>query len=204
MAENQPPRRLLLVEGADDEHVVRHLCRLEQDMPNFCISDKKGFGNLKAAIGPEIKAPGRAVLGILVDADDDITARWQAIADRLRRAAVTPPTHTTTAGTVVEGRPRVGIWLMPDNGSAGELEDFIQRLMPTADPVWPRARQYIDDIPTGDRKFATGKILRARIHAWLATRAEPRKMGTAIGAGDLNAADPLAREFVDWLRRLFN
>lgn len=203
MADELPPSRLLLVEGADDEHVVRHLCHLERNMPEFAISDKKGFPNLKDAIGPELKVPGRTALGILVDANDDLDARWRAIGHRLRKAAVNPPTRTTSAGTVVQGKLRVGIWLMPDNGSAGELEDFIRRLIPAGDPVWPRAQRYIDDIPTADRKFATGKTLRAKIHAWLATRAEPRKMGAALGTGDLVAADPLAQEFVRWLRRLF-
>ena len=93
---------------------------------------------------------------------------------------------------------------MPDNQSAGELEDFIERLMPAGDPVWPRTGRYIDDIPPEDRQFATGKILRAKIHAWLATRAEPRKMGAAIRVGGLNATGPLATQFVEWLRRLFS
>ena len=70
MADDLPPSRLLLVEGADDEHVVRRLCDRQQNMPDFDI-DKRGFPNLKAAIGPEIKAPGRTALGILVDANDD-------------------------------------------------------------------------------------------------------------------------------------
>ncbi len=43
-------------------------------MPDFAISDKKGFPNLKAAIRPEIKVPGRMALGILVDADDELAA----------------------------------------------------------------------------------------------------------------------------------
>ena len=172
-------------------------------MPDFAISDKRGFPNLKAAIRPEIKVPGRMALGILVDADNDLADRWQAIAYQLRQAAVDPPTRAVAAGTVVESKPRVGVWLMPDNGSAGELEDFVRRLLPAGDPVWPRAQRYIDDIPTAHRKFTTGKILRAQIHAWLATRKEPRKMGVAIAAGDLNATHPLATQFVDWLRRLF-
>ena len=203
MTEALPPSRLLLVEGADDEHVVRHLCDLQPDMPDFAVSDKRGFPNLKDAIGPEIKVPGRTALGIMVDANDDLHARWQAIGDRLRRAAVNPPTQATSGGVVVESKPRVGVWLMPDNRSAGELEDFIQNLMPAGDPVWPRAQRYIDDIPVADRKFTTGKALRAMIHAWLATRAEPRKMGAAIGAGDLLATHPLAQQFVRWLRLLF-
>lgn len=204
MAADLPPGRLLLVEGADDAHVVRHLCGRQRDMPAFEISDKKGFPQLKDAIGPEIKVAGRIALGILVDANDDVDARWNAVGHQLRQAAVNPPVRTTAAGTVVEGKPRVGVWLMPDNGSAGELEHFIRRLLPADDPVWPRAQRYIDEIPAAHRKFATGKILRAKIHAWLATRQEPRKMGMAIGAGDLNAADPLATQFMDWLRRLFS
>ena len=173
-------------------------------MPDFEISDKKGFPKLRDAIGPELKVSGRTALGILVDANDDFNARWKAIRHQLRRGAINlPPPPTPQAGTVVDGTPRVGVWLMPDNQSAGELEDFIERLMPAGDPVWPRAGRYIEAIPTDDRQFATGKILRAKIHAWLATRAEPRKMGAAIGVGDLNATDPLATQFADWLRRLF-
>ena len=203
MAEELPASRLLLVEGQDDYHVVQHLRKTQPDMPDFDIKDKEGFSKLKASISPEIKVAERTALGILVDANDDFNARWQAISDHLRQANVDPPTHATPTGTVIEGRPRVGVWLMPDNRSAGELEDFILRLMPAGDAIWPRARRYIDDIPAADRKFATGKTLRAEIHAWLATRAAPRKMGGAIGAGDLNTTDPPASQFVGWLRQLF-
>lgn len=71
-------------------------------------------------------------------------------------------------------------------------------------PRIPQIRvTYIDGIPAADRKFATGKTLRVKVHSWLATREEPRKMGAAIGARDLNAGAPAAVQLVDWLRRLF-
>lgn len=203
MAEDLPPDRLLLVEGADDKHVVQRLCERQPGMPGFEISAKQGFRQLKDAIGPGTKVAGRIALGILVDANDDFDARWQAVSHQLRQADVAPPTRATASGIVVEGKPRVGIWLMPDNGSAGELEDFIRRLLPADDPVWPPAQRYIDDIPAAHRKFTAGKVLRAQIHAWLAVRREPRRMGAAIGAGDLNVTHPLAAQFMDWLRRLF-
>jgi len=76
-------------------------------------------------------------------------------------------------------------------------------MIPTNDPVWPRSEAYIDGIPAADRKFATGKTLRAKVHSWLATRAEPRMMGAAIGAGDLNVRTLDAVGIVDWLRQLF-
>ena len=195
--------RVLLVEGVDDKHVVRHLCGHWQNMPEFDICDKKGFPKLARAIGPELKVSGRRAVGILADANDDLNARWQAIAGRLRQAGINPPTDMTPAGIVIEGRPRIGIWLMPNNESAGELEDFAAKLIPEDDLVWPMATRYIDDIPIAARKFTASKILRAKIHAWLATRAEPRKMGAAIGIGELDATVPLAVTFTDWLRSLF-
>ena len=191
------------MEGVDDKHVVRHLCEHEQHLPAFDVVDKNGWQNLKSAISSEIKVSGRTALGILVDANQDPMQRWQAIAFQLRQVDLKLPDQMVPGGTIIENRPRVGIWLMPDNGSAGELENFIERLIPAADPIWPRAQCYIDAIPVAERKFAPQKILRAKIHAWLAARAEPRKMGAAVGAGDLNATAPLAIRFTSWLQQLF-
>ncbi len=201
MLDELPARKVLLVEGASDEHVVRHLCRRHQNMPAFDIIDKRGFQNLKSAIGPEIKVSGRTALGILVDANDRPTDRWAEILHQVAQAVGQVPTQMVRSGTILGVRPRVGIWLMPDNQTTGELENFIEQLIPVGDPVWPRAQEYIDGIPVADRKFK--KVLRAQIHAWLATRQEPRKMGAAIGIGDLDAAALPAQQFSNWLRRLF-
>ena len=203
MAPESPPGRILLVEGPDDKHVVRHLCNARPDLPAFEIADKTGLSALIKAIGPEIKAPGRLAVGILVDANDNPRARWESIAGRLRGAGLDPPASMKQAGTIVEGRPRAGIWLMPDNDSPGELENFVAGLIADDDPVWPLASAYIESIPKTARKFKPGKILRARLHAWLAARAEPRKMGGAIGAGDLDATASAAEELCNWLRQLF-
>ena len=92
---------------------------------------------------------------------------------------------------------------MPDNKSPGELEDFIEKMIPPSDRIWPLSRGYIRSIPEADRKFKPGKILRAEIHAWLATRKEPRKMGSAIGFSDLAIGVANTTAFVDWLRKLY-
>ena len=122
----------------------------------------------------------------------------------LSRADVTAPAEPDPAGTIIDGRPRIGIWLMPNNVSAGQVEEFVASMIPNDDPVWPRSEAYVDGIPVADRKFSTGKTLRAKVHSWLATRAEPRKMGAAIGARDLSVGAPDAVRLVDWLRRLFS
>ena len=195
--------RVLLVEGDDDLHVVRHICTRHGSMPKFSVEPKGSVEQVLRAIGPEIKAPGRRSVGVLVDANDDLNSRWQAIGDRLTRAGIVTPPAAEPGGTVAESSPRVGVWLMPDNVSAGELEDFAVRLIPVDDPIWPEARRYIDGIPVERRKFASSKAMRARLYAWLATRKEPRRIGAAIGTGDLQASEPLAVSFADWLRRLF-
>ena len=84
-----PPseKRVLLVEGQDDKHVVEHVYRKRFDSkPPFRVVDKEGYRRLCDALGPELKAPGREVVGIIVDANDDVTARWAAVTDRLRGA----------------------------------------------------------------------------------------------------------------------
>ncbi len=198
-----PPAKLLLVEGQDDKHVVEHLRRrLASDLVFHC-QDKGGSAPLLDAIDVEIATDGRVVLGIMMDANDDLAARWQAIGRRLRGADVQLPPQPERGGTVIDSDPRVGVWLMPDNSTPGELENFVAELIPKDDPVWPLAERYIDGIPSEHRQFATGKELRAKLHAWLATRREPRKMGAAIGTAELDAGGALAGKFADWLQTLF-
>ena len=76
-------------------------------------------------------------------------------------------------------------------------------MIPDGDPVWPTSQQYISSIPEQDRKFAENKTLRAQIHAWLAAREDPRQMGLAIRARDLEINGSLCQTFLNWLTRLF-
>ena len=204
--ESSQSDRVLLVEGRDDKHVVMRLRERRQDIPEFCVKDMGGIDKLLPAIGPELKVSGRRVVGILVDANDRVEARWQAVTGQLRDQNLQPPRHPEPAGMIIDGRdgsPRVGIWLMPDNQSTGELEDFVQKMIPRDDVVWPLSEAYIDSIPAAEQKFTQGKILRAKVHAWLATRDRPRLMGAAIHAGDLNLNEPNSERFASWLQRLF-
>ena len=198
-----PTDRVLLVEGPDDKHTVLNLCGVSANMPRFSILDKEGKDNLLKSVRGEILAEGRVAVGILLDANDDLKARWRSVVGRLRDADIQPPEAPAPTGIIIEGNPRVGVWLMPDNQSCGELENFVERMIPCDDTVWPLSQDYIDGIPDADRKFTKGKTLRAKVHAWLAAREHPRRMGSAIGAGDLNADVELSKRFVSWLRDLF-
>ena len=142
-------------------------------------------------------------VGILVDANASLTARWEELMGRLEEVGVALPRSPDPDGTVVDGEPRVGVWLMPDNRSGGELEDFVTHMIPDGDPVWPLSRCYIDGIPAATRKFPTDKAAKAQLYAWLAARRHPRLMGWAVRDGDLAVDGEICRRFVDWLTRLF-
>ena len=175
-------------------------------MPEFEILDKGGIDPLLASISDELRVPERQVVGILVDANDNLAARWEEVMGGLQHAAAEElhaPREPDPAGVIIASRPRIGIWLLPNNESPGELEDLVAAMIPKDDTVWPLSEAYVDGIPTTERKFKQGKTLRAKVHSWLATREEPRKMGSAIGAQDLDVTLPHAVRFVDWLRRLY-
>ena len=149
---------------------------------------------------------GLRSIGIVVDANEDFSGRWQQVTDRLRRIKINPPKYPHPDGTIIDGiarKPRVGIWIMPDNEATGELEDFVIKMIPDGDPVWPLSKHYIEGIPKAEQRFSAKKISIAQLYAWLATREDFRQMGLAIKAGDLNVDGELCQRFVDWLTRLF-
>lgn len=207
----RPYDPLLIVEGVDDKHVIRHLAERWDRALEFAIKDYESIENVLPNIPDHIDEPGRPAIGIVVDADTQASNTWNRIWDRIRDAGRTispvPPTPDPN-GTIIPERPdtdspRVGVWIMPDNLNPGELEDFVERMIPAGDPVWPLSQQYIAGIPPTDRKFAEGKTMRAQIHAWLATREDPRQIGLAIGARDLTIDNHLCQRFLAWLNLLF-
>ena len=217
------PDRVLLVEGQNDRNVVLQICKRHSsfsvkgpygkeqivvlDSPSassFTIRDKEGVDEVLKSIGSEIKAPGRQAVGILVDANDNVKRRWDAIMGRLRKAGITRlPSSRRSSGTILLSKQRTGIWLMPNNSSCGELEDFIAEMIPDDDAVWPLSQRYINEIPETERKFKPKKTRRAQIHAWLAAREDPRHMGVAISAKDLEVDGVLCQQFIAWLTELF-
>ena len=77
--------RVLLVEGQNDKHVVWQLCnRCGVPLALNDILDRGGLDPLLRTVGAEIQAEGRQAVGILVDANDDLMNRWNAVRDRLR------------------------------------------------------------------------------------------------------------------------
>jgi hypothetical protein len=199
-----PALKKLLVEGNDDKHVVATLCQVYNLPDSFRIIDKNGISNLLETIKLELETSDLETLGILVDADTDLQARWQSLHNILTREGYSVPTEPTLAGTILhaEDKPTVGVWLMPDNHLPGMLEDFAAMLIPDDDVLLPYARECVQQLP--ERRFSDGLRAKADIHTWLAWQPEPGKpLGTAITARYLNPESAQAQVFITWLRALF-
>ncbi len=198
-------KHLLVVEGQDDKHVIRHIQDQCSQNLEFAIKESEGFPNILRYIGPETKVAGRKSVGFVMDSNDCPKQRWNDVRKKLTEAGFTPPNSPDPHGTIIDGDrvPAVGVWLMPDNSSRGEIEDFVIKMIGDHDPVWPLAQSYINSIPDDARKFSSAKSDKAKLYAWLATRKKPNRMGAAVSAGDLIAQTQLNSLFVDWLSKLF-
>ena len=203
-------KRVLMVEGLDDEHVVKNICGQRQlgkieNIHRYCGKDP-----LIDGIGVRLKESDIGVLGIILDADTDLQARWQAVCSRLSQAGYRDvPAAPAQDGTIIESPadsllPRVGIWLMPDNRVPGILEDFLRFLVPPGDGLFAHVELSIDSIQPEQRRFTDLKKSKARIHTWLAWQEEPGKpFGQAISARYLDSSLPAANIFASWLQRTF-
>jgi hypothetical protein len=199
--------RLLWVEGKDDSAVAQSLCAAHDVPELFQVVVKEGVDELLATFFAELRAPMVERFGIVVDANGNAQARWESIRNTLGSEGYRDvPEELATDGMVIPGtlhRPLFGAWIMPDNGSAGALEDFAAALVPAGDPLWAQAAEAIDRIPAEHRRFGETRRPKAQIHTWLAWQEFPGSpMGQAITKGDLSASAPLAEAFVSWLRRL--
>lgn len=191
-------RKYLLVEGNDDEKVAEHLCRLYNKVLQY-ETKKQGVDSLSEDLPVYLKGSDVRAIGVVIDADSRVEARWNSLGAVLRKQGYARvPVDPLAAGTIVrqEGKPSVGIWIMPD--------DFIGFLVPNGDPMWEWAGECLDSVPLCPARFADIHRSKARIHTWLAWQREPgTPMGLAISRRYLDGTCPRASQFVNWLEELF-
>jgi hypothetical protein len=201
-------RLLLVVEGPDDLHVISNIMMRHQFQPKFKVLSEEGYEKLVSRISARLK-PGTDLerFGVIVDADMDIQARWQAIKGILNRAGYAgTPDNPDPAGTIIhhEDLPRVGVWIMPNNTLPGMLEDYLRLLVPEGDVLFERARRCVDEIPEEERRFIAAHFTKALIHTWLAWQDDPgTPFGLAITKRYFDSDVPHVQGLLDWLSRLF-
>lgn len=197
----------LLVEGADDQHVVWAICKQFQVKETFDVVDLEGIDNLMADISVRPKQADLSCLGIIVDADTDVKERWNQLRNEHTESGYNIPDEPTPSGTIIatEGLPKVGIWLMPDNQNPGMLEDFIRQLIVSDDDCLAFAEEALQKLENQSlARYKPAHRSKALIHTWLAWQEDPgTPMGWAITKHYLTTDLALCQRFVDWLNRLF-
>lgn len=197
---------VLLVEGRNDQIVINKLLDRSKIETKIPIVDKQGVDNLLRSIRVEIGCSRRVITGVVIDANDKIKARWESIRDRVKQVGITLPKTYRKNGTIVdcEDHRRVGVWIMPNNESAGGLEDFVRDMIPSDDDMWPMAVNFVSSIPMDKRRFRDKRELRSQIHSWLSGQERPGLVGSAISSHDLSIDNSLTVSFLNWIQELFS
>ncbi len=204
------PKKILLVEGTDDEHVIKAICGRRGLQKIDEIKPCGGIDRLLEAFPVRLKESDVTALGVVIDADSDLQGRWESLRHLLVQAGYENVCATPlAAGVIIDPPansllPRAGLWLMPNNSTAGILEDFLRFLVPTPSPLLQHAEQSLTTIPATELRFTPLARPKALIHTWLAWQQEPgRPLGLSITARFLDGGAPQVDIFVRWLQSLF-
>jgi hypothetical protein len=208
--------QILIVEGPGDQHVIWALCGQYQLPQTFEVSlagKNTGKEAVLADFPVQLKNNKWKTVAIVIDADQDTAASWQAVYSRLIAAGYTKVKNDLPqSGLILESEestdlvlPRFGAWLMPNNQTTGILEDFIRQLIPANDPLKPEADRILNEIESAKiQRYAAKDRAKAFIHTWLAWQESPgRPMGQTITAKVLEKDAPIAASFTHWLTELF-
>ncbi|WP_013325199.1 DUF3226 domain-containing protein [Gloeothece verrucosa] len=214
----QPPKpksQQLLVEGKDDRHVIWALCERYQIPETFSIEVPKeedemgGVEILLEGLPNKLEQKRLQTLGIVVDADQDLQARWHSIRSKLEIVGYQNiPNIPSPEGWIHTQAelPKIGVWIMPNNQLPGMLEDFVAYLIPTDDQLHPKAIEILEHLEELTiHRYAEVKRPKALIHTWLAWQEKPgMPMGQAITAQVLTCNSTISETFINWLNSLFN
>lgn len=198
----------LIVEGPDDQHTIVHLTRargVDWDSDGSSAPYIQSAGGIDSAL-QQISASLKVVrrLGIVLDADDSASSRWEDV--RRALGVTSAPEELPREGYlgIAENGCRVGVWLIPDNRRSGSLEDVVIDLIPSADPVWAYAQEVSAEARLRGARFAARHLPKASVRTWLAWQEQPGvPPGEAIKRTYLDAHAPVASGFVGWFKRMF-
>lgn len=197
--------KILLVEGIDDQHVSWALFEKHAIPETFTVIDSKGINNLLIQLPVRFKESEINTIGVIIDADTNSAGRWQQLRDILAAEGVVLPASPAENGTIVEGKKKIGVWIMPNNRINGMLEDFIASLVPANDPLLPIAEAALNNIEQQQlSKYIPAHRSKALIHTWLSWQEDPgTPMGSAITKRYLNTDAAISQTFLLWISTLF-
>ncbi len=211
-------RNLLLVEGVEEKFLIPELIEQALRIEWGDRRRKQHPVEIKMRGGIELlldrdfilnvlRIPALEALGVVVDADGNVAARWQQIRARFVDSFPELPPQLPTDGLVLSNQSgmRLGVWIMPDNRSVGMLETLLVQLIPDKQqPLLLHANESIAGARTKGAMFKDAHLDKARVHTWLAWQDPPGlQLHEAVVHRVLRPDNPLAQPFVQWFASLY-
>jgi len=173
--------KLLVVEGDDETRLLsRMLQGLGRD--DIQLINCRGKDNMPGALQAFPQRPGFAeveAVAIVRDAEESSSSAFQSVSEALRRGGVMPPPEP---GQFTEGRPRVGILILPPGRKSGMLEDVCLESV-AGDPALRCVDEFFRCVQS-EAKRAPRSPSRSRVCTWLASQVDPYiRIGEAAERG---------------------
>jgi hypothetical protein len=173
--------KLLIGEGIDELRFFRALVKF-LDLTNIQIEQYGGKDKLSKYLRGLSKRPGYQgleSLGIFRDADKNAKSAFQSVEYYLKATQLPSPSKS---GQFAEGKPRVGVFILPDGINPGMLEDVCLASVQSS-PEMTCVDQYFHCLRTITQKQPR-HLSKARVHAWLSSQIEPdKRLAEAAEAG---------------------
>ena len=205
-------RLLLFVEGRNDKEVIY---RIENHYRLAGICDVKEMGSDSEAFEAftlylNEQASKADRVGLVIDADQDFNNRWKSIRLALTNSNnYSVPLNFPPEGLILDSntpnKPKIGVWIMPNNSSVGMLEDFLIKMVPGDDDLIPEVTKALNDIEAlGKNRYKKIHRSKAWMHTYLAWQDEPgNTLATAVASFQLNSSAAIVKSFADWMVRLY-
>lgn len=211
----KPKPNVLIVEGEDDKFAVIGLLEHHVDWPNdkanapVFIDVGKSAGEIlkEKYISTQMKRSGLKRLGLMLDADSNPVGRYTSLRNLCLPGFPNLPENIGADGVWVEqDELRLGIWIMPDNGSQGYLESFLKYLVPPGgEPVWDHATASVAAATEMGATCKQTHVPKACLYTWLAWQDEPgQSPGRALTQKILDPHQEHAERFIRWFCGLYD
>lgn len=212
-----PPRlshcqRVLVVEGHDDLLFYAECLEWLNNLSGVFIQQMGGKGNmtgkaregdlaikLETFINPALLAE-KVAIGVIADADTDAAGACRSLEAQLSKITGQKVTH----GGWTAGPPRIGLYVVPGGGMAGEIESLVWQAW-SNDPAHGMAKACIDSFI--DCMQASGHKVKSldkgRIGALLSVlNDEDPRLGPGARSRVFDFARPELALLLDFLRAL--
>ncbi len=205
-------KKVLLVEGPTDEEIINSLMhKYNCKIPALGIKICRGKEGVKKSLSSLLKnydIPNYIqAIGAVVDSDSDSCDTYKDVQNIITSFSY-PHKKLPKEGLIVPGghnRPKLGIWLMPNNRNEGNLENFCLNLISEQNKEYLfYLKEKIKDLKEEGHAFYKDiHSSKALLYTYLALQNKPgNSLGLSIIRGNIPAFSSLADSFILWVKNL--